>query len=238
TAAITAERLEDVDFLAIFENFIAELPELQYVVTVGEEDLWYDDRIFQFEDLVSSGTGRSYPAPVSLNDDSDLALIYTSGTMGKPKGVRISHRSLVESAVRSAEAVEMEPADRVLCAVPLFSVVGVGMALGTMASGASLVMQERFDPGSALRPIESERLTVIQGVPTMYHMLMREPDFQPERLTHIRTGVVAGGPVSPSLVRRIRRWCYVQVAYGLTECSTVSMTRFTDAEDKRIGTVG
>src|SRR5690606_10502133 len=151
TAAITAERLEDVDFLAIFENFIAELPELQYVVTVGEEDLWYDDRIFQFEDLVSSGTGRPYPAPVSLNDDSDLALIYTSGTMGKPKGVRISHRSLVESAVRSAEAVEMEPADRVLCAVPLFSVFGVGMALGTMASGASLVMQERFDPGSALR---------------------------------------------------------------------------------------
>lgn len=238
SAAITAERLEDVDFLAIFENFIAELPELQYVVTVGEEDLWYDDRIFQFEDLVSSGTGRSYPAPVSLNDDSDLALIYTSGTMGKPKGVRISHRSLVESAVRSAEAVEMEPADRVLCAVPLFSVFGVGMALGTMASGASLVMQERFDPGSALRLIESERLTVIQGVPTMYHMLMREPDFQPERLTHIRTGVVAGGPVSPSLVRRIRRWCDVQVAYGLTECSTVSMTRFTDAEDKRIGTVG
>jgi fatty-acyl-CoA synthase len=238
TAAITAERLEDVDYLALFENFIAELPELQYVVTVGEEELWYDDRIFQFEDLVSSGTGRSHPIPASLNDDSDLALIYTSGTMGKPKGVRMSHRSLVESAVRSAEAVEMEPGDRVFCTVPLFTVFGVSMALGTLASGGSLVLQERFEPAEALELLERERVTVIQGVPTMYHLLMREPGFEPERLSHLRSGVVAGGPVSESLVRRIRRWCDVQVAYGLTECSAVTMTRFTDAEDKRIGTVG
>ncbi len=238
TAAITAERLEDVDYLALFENFIAELPELQYVVTVGEEELWYDDRIFQFEDLVSSGTGRSHPIPSSLNDDSDLALIYTSGTMGKPKGVRMSHRSLVESAVRSAEAVEMEPGDRVFCTVPLFTVFGVSMALGTLASGGSLVLQDRFEPAEALELLERERVTVIQGVPTMYHLLMREPGFEPERLSHLRSGVVAGGPVSESLVRRIRRWCDVQVAYGLTECSAVTMTRFTDAEDKRIGTVG
>jgi fatty-acyl-CoA synthase len=238
TAAITAERLEDVDYLALFENFIAELPELQYVVTVGEEELWYDDRIFQFEDLVSSGTGRSYPIPSSLNDDSDLALIYTSGTMGKPKGVRMSHRSLVESAVRSAEAVEMEPGDRVFCTVPLFTVFGVSMALGTLASGGSLVLQERFEPAEALELMERERVTVMQGVPTMYHLLMREPGFEPERLSHLRSGVVAGGPVSESLVRRIRRWCDVQVAYGLTECAAVTMTRFTDAEDKRIGTVG
>lgn len=237
SAVITAERLEGVDFLALFENLIVELPDLQYVVTVGEEDLWYDDRIFQFEDLVSSGSGR--PVPVRTGcDDADLALIYTSGTMGKPKGVRLSHRAVVESAVRTAEAVGMEPADRVLCAVPLFTIFGFSVAIGTMASGGLLVMQERFEAADALRLLEEERVTVLHGVPTMYHLLMRDPAFAPERLAHLRTGIVAGGPVPEALVTRIREWCDVQVAYGLTECPTVSVTRFSDPEDKRLGTVG
>src|SRR5690606_19264940 len=103
--AITAEKLDGIDFLATFEGFIAELPELQYVVTVGDEDLWYDDRIFQFEDLVSSGSGRPAPEWKARDDGTDLALIYTSGTMGKPKGVRLSHRAIVETAVHAAELI-------------------------------------------------------------------------------------------------------------------------------------
>src|SRR5687768_3411371 len=108
SAAITAERVGDVDFLQEFEDFIAELPDLQYIVTVGREELWYDDRIFQFEDLVSSGEGRPLPPPAGLDDESDLAILYTSGTMGKPKGVRLSHRTLVETAMRGAEAIELD----------------------------------------------------------------------------------------------------------------------------------
>src|SRR5690606_16657134 len=178
------------------------------------------------------------PVPAATGDDSDLALIYTSGTMGKPKGVRLSHRAIVETAVRAAEAVEMEPSDRVLCAVPLFTVFGVSMAVGTMASGGSLVMQEKFDAAEALALVEQERVTVLQGVPTMYHLLMREPGFDPARMSNLRTGIIAGGAVSESLVARIRRWCDVHVAYGLTESPTVSVTRFTDSEEKRAGTVG
>jgi len=52
---------------------------------VGDEELWYDDRIFRFEDLVSSGEGRQCPEPSSAGDDSDLALLYTSGTNGQAK---------------------------------------------------------------------------------------------------------------------------------------------------------
>ena len=87
SAAFTAEQYDGIDFLQYFEDVIVELPDLQYLVTVGEEELWSDDRIFRFEDLVSSGEGRRFPEPSLAGEDSDLALLYTSGTMGKPEGV-------------------------------------------------------------------------------------------------------------------------------------------------------
>ncbi|MFN5203621.1 MAG: AMP-binding protein, partial [Gemmatimonas sp.] len=109
SAVVTIERWNGVDFLQRFEELLGDLPDLQYVVTVGEEDLWYDDRIFQFEDLVSSGAGKPIPVVADGDDARDLAVVYTSGTMGKPKGVQLSHRALVENAVRTAQALELSP---------------------------------------------------------------------------------------------------------------------------------
>ena len=239
SALFTVERRHGIDYLQLFEDMLAELPDLQYLVTVGEEDLWYDDRIFQFEDLVSSGEGRAVPEPGSLEDTSDLALLYTSGTMGKPKGVRLSHRALVETAVRTGEAIEIEPGDRVFAALPFFAIFGVGVALSALAVGATLVLQEEFEAVDALRLLEQERVSVLHGVPTMFHLLMREPAFEPSRFPHLRTGIIAGSPVSEELVRRVRRWCDVQVAYGLTETGpTVAVTRYTDPDEKRLTTVG
>ncbi len=238
TAVFAVERFGGVDYLQMFEDIIAELPDLQYLITVGKEELWYDDRIFQFEDLLSSGEGRPVPTP-DVTDESDLAILYTSGTMGKPKGVRLSQRTIVETAVRTSEALEMDPQDRVLVAVPLFTIFGFSVVVGAIAAGATLVLQERFDPAAALALIERERVTVLHGVSSMYQMLMREPGFDPARIRQLRTGVIAGVPVSEDVVRRIRRWCDVQVAYGLTETGpTVTITRFTDPEDKRLTTVG
>src|SRR5262245_13299613 len=98
TVVISAENFNGTDYLQLFEGFLTWLPNLQYLVTVGEEDLWYDDRIYQFEDLVSSGAGRAIP-PVTINPNEDtFAILYTSGTMGKPKGVALTHTNLLYAA--------------------------------------------------------------------------------------------------------------------------------------------
>ena len=102
TVVVTAETFNGIDYLQLFEGFLTSLPDLRYLVTVGDADLWYDDRIYQFEDLVSSGEGRALP-DVSVNPDTDtFAILYTSGTMGKPKGVALTHSNLLHTAAATA----------------------------------------------------------------------------------------------------------------------------------------
>lgn len=239
SAAFTAEQYDGIDFLQYFEDVMVELPDLQYLVTVGEEERWYDDRIYRFDDLVSSGEGRRVPDTPSADDESDLALMYTSGTMGKPKGVRLSQRSVVETAVLTGDAIAMSSADRVLVALPLFTIFGFGVVVGAVAVGATLVLQEEFHARDALRLVGAERVTVLHGVPTMFHLLMRDATFDPTRLRSLRSGIIAGGSVSEALACRVREFCDVEMAYGLTETGpTVAVTRRSDADDKRSTTVG
>jgi fatty-acyl-CoA synthase len=236
---LAAQSPGEVEYLETFEELIADLPDLRHLIMVGPYEMWYDDRIHQFNDLLARGRRRDFSPPPPGEDESPLALLYTSGTMGKPKGVVLSHRNLVETAVRSAEVLALTPDDRVLGAVPLFTVFGVHVVLTTLVSGGALVLEERFEPADALELIERERLTVVHGVPTMFQLLMRDASFGSRDLSTVRTGIVAGSPVSGALVQRIRRWNDVQIAYGLTETGpTVTITRFGDDPETRLRTVG
>jgi fatty-acyl-CoA synthase len=242
TVVVTAENFNGTDYLQLFEGFLTTLPDLQYVVTVGEEDLWYDDRIYQFEDLISSGEGRSLP-PASIDPADDVfAILYTSGTMGKPKGVSLTHTNVLSTAARTVEAIDLRPDDVVFGVTTVFHVFGLGPGvLGTAMAGASLVLQEQFDPADALQLIERHRVTVHYGVPTVFITEMRDADRPRRDLSSLRIGVVAGAPVGDELVRRIREELCPQlcVAYSLTEtASTVAITRPADPADKQLFTVG
>ena len=239
TVAIAGGSLGEVDYLELFEDLIGELPDLQYLVTVGDEDFWYDDRVFEFRDLLTRGRKAEVATAVASPPETPLAILYTSGTMGKPKGAVLTHRNVVHSATCTAEALRLSPDDRVLGAVPCFTIFGMQVAVMTVGAGATLVLQSRFEPRETLDLVEAEKLTVVHGVPTMFQLLMAEPSFESRDLSTVRTGIVAGAPVSVSLVRRIRRWNDVQIAYGLTETGpTVSVTRFDDPPKWRESSVG
>jgi fatty-acyl-CoA synthase len=242
TVVVSAENYNGVDYLQLFEGFLTSLPDLQYLVTVGEEDLWYDDRIYQFEDLISSGDGRAVPE-VSIQPDEDLfAILYTSGTMGKPKGVALTHTNLLSAATVTADAIQLTPSDVVFGVTTVFHVFGLGPGIiGTAAAGAALVLQEQFQAAEALELIERHRVTVHYGVPTVFITEMREDGRLNRDLTSLRIGVAAGAPIGDELVRRIRsELCpNLQVAYSLTETgSTAAITRPDDLPDKQVFTVG
>lgn len=239
---VSAEQFGGTDYLELFEGLLTSLPDLQYLVTVGEEDLWYDDRIYQFEDLLSSGEGRTPPAPELNPDDDALAIVYTSGTMGKPKGVELTHGNLLGAAAKTVAAIGLEPDDVVFGVTTIFHVFGLGPGvLGTLTAGASLVLQEEFRPREALELIERHGVTVHYGVPTVFITELREAARRSYELGSLRAGIVAGAPVGHDLVARIRsELCPgLQVAYSLTEtASTVAVTRPDDPADKQAFTVG
>ncbi len=237
--AVAAQTLGDGDCFEVFEDLEGTLPDLQCLVSVGLDDAWADDRIHRYADLLARGRTRRPKDAAVAGQDATLAILYTSGTMGKPKGVVLSHENLVFSASQAARALDQGTGDRVLASVPMFTIFGIQIVLGALVTGGTLVFQERFDPSEALELIERERITIVHGVPTVFELLMREPSFKSRDVSSVRTGIVAGSPVSSDLVRRIRRWNDVQIAYGLTETGpTVSITRFDDPAELRESTVG
>ena len=238
SVVVSAESYEGRDFVELFDELVGELPDLQYFVAIGSGDYWYDDRVLPYRDLVSRGAQLEAPGP-ERDAGATAAILYTSGTMGKPKGVCLSHRNLVATAAATGEALGVTPADVVLLAVPLFTVFGASVLAGAIATGASVVLAERFEAAETAALMARERVTVCHGVPTMFHLLVREPGFTRERLPALRTGIIAGSPVAPDLVQTVRRTCNVEIAYGLTETGpTVSITRPDDPPARRVETVG
>jgi len=240
--AVTIERAYGVDYLQLFEELMVRLPELQYVVTVGEEDLWYDDRIFQYEDLLSAGAGRDYAAPDIEAARDTFAIVYTSGTTGKPKGVSLSHRNLLTVAAGTADALGLVADDIIVGVGAHHSVFGLGPGiLSTLLAGASLIVDDTPDAGATLDLVTRHRATVHYGVPTAFVSELQEQERAPRDLSSLRLAMVSGAPVSDDMVARIRDGLCgtVVVAYSLTETSsTLCVSRADDPPEKRLFTVG
>ncbi len=241
SVVIVVEEFEGTDNLELFERMQFSLPDLQYVVTVGEEDLWYDDRIFQFEDMVSSGEGKGLPS-LDIDPAEDVyAILYTAGTTGKPKGVMLSHSNLVETNAATARALGLTKDDTALIMVPMFNIFGLGALVLALSVGATVVLMEKFDGAGSLELAAATKVTALHGAPAMFTMQLRSGAIEELDLSSLRTGIVAGAPVLDSLAREVRERLApdIEIAYGLTETSpVVSITRRGDPPEARHFTAG
>src|ERR1700677_3440411 len=129
-----------------------------------------------FPDLLASVTPDFQVADA---DDEDTAVIlYTSGTTGHPKGAELTHANLISNTeVSRTDIVRAGPDDVIFGGLPLFHVFGQTVALNVaVAAGACLTLLPRFDAAHALRIVADHRVTVFEGVPTMYVALLHQPD--------------------------------------------------------------
>src|SRR4029077_14959001 len=136
---------------------------------------------------------------VAHRDDEDTAVIlYTSGTTGHPKGAELTHGNLISNTeVARADIVRARPDDVIFGGLPLFHVFGQTVALNVaVASGACLTLLPRFDAEHALRIISGHRVTVFEGVPTMYVALLHQPDRAEYDTSALRT-CISGGAALP-----------------------------------------
>lgn len=164
--------------------------------------------------------------PATSNIALDLAsLIYTSGSTGEPKGVMHSHQSMRFALESLVEYLDMGREDRIICMMPLAFDYGLYQLLMAMHSGATLVLERSFTyPAQIFNLLESERITVFPGVPTVYAMLLAADDKSPLRFPGVRkvTNTAAALPASfNQRLQAIFPAARLYRMYGLTECKRV-----------------
>src|SRR5437763_6298085 len=134
------------------------------------------------------------PAEEARPED-DALILYTSGSSARPKAVRLQHYGVIENGINIGERIGLGPDDRVLLAPPLFWSYGAANALpATLTHGATLVLQDRFEPGEWLGLIERRRCTAVYTLPSMTGAGLRHPEFRRERVKSLRTGLMIGSP--------------------------------------------
>jgi long-chain acyl-CoA synthetase len=176
---------------------------------------------------------------VAERDADDTAVIlYTSGTTGTPKGAELTHHSLLRNAEASIRLFGIDEDTVALGALPFFHAFGQTCALNaTVAAGGTLTLLPRFDPGTALEIIERDRVTVFEGVPTMYAAMLNHPD---DADTSTLEVCVSGGAAMPVEVMRAfeqRFGCQILEGYGLSETSPVACFNRRDRKRKP-GSIG
>ncbi len=180
----------------------------------------------------------------SLDRDDPINIQYTSGTTGFPKAVVLSHHNILNNAYFAAQAMHFGEHDRLCVPVPFYHCFGMVLAnLLCLSVGACIVIpSEHFDAPAVLHAIETERCTAVHGVPTMFIAELEHPDFGKFDLSSLRTGIMAGAPCPPPLMKRVMEDMNcreILIGYGETEASPLThLTTRDDSMQRRTETVG
>jgi len=262
---VTIPRFRSSDYIGMLGDIVPELqsgtpdrlrtdslPHLRRVVVYdpdnAEETVRPLPGVTLWQDLMAAADNVPDSAldeiDARLDPDDPINIQYTSGTTGFPKAVVLTHQNILNNAWFAARAMRFTERDRLCVPVPFYHCFGMVLAnLLCLSVGACIVVPvEHFDPLPVLRAIESERCTALHGVPTMFVAELEQPEFGQIDLSTLRTGIMAGAPCPPPLMKRVMEDMHcpeILIGYGQTEASP--LTHLTDADDsleRRTETVG
>ncbi len=231
--------------LAAVESIRSNLPDLKQVVVISDLNL---PETVSFKDVsiggdqIASGAFEERVGSVSPTDP--VAIMYTSGTTGKPKGVVLDHIGLINKSMFSTRRQGIGGTDRLCLFFPLFHMFGnTCIALAGLLRGAALVIPcARFEPVKVLETVSKEKCTAIYGSPSMLIALVDHPAFRASDWQPVSKGIIGGAPCPVELMRRLVAEIGVSdvtVAYGITETSSwITMTRPDDPIELRVSTIG
>lgn len=175
--------------------------------------------------------------PVPRAVDDIAAILYTSGTTGKPKGAMLTQDNLASNGETLIDFWRFTPEDRLIHALPIFHVHGLFVAVHcVLFSGASMIFLPKFDSTRVIELMTGS--TVLMGVPTFYTRLLADPAFTREAAVHMRLFVSGSAPLSADIHRAFEERCGHRVLerYGMTETGMLTSNPYRG--ERRAGYVG
>jgi long-chain acyl-CoA synthetase len=172
--------------------------------------------------------------------DDTAVLLYTSGTTGTPKGAELTHDNLIRNARLTVGLFGLDQRSVTLGALPLFHAFGQTCGLNaTISVGGCLSLITRFDGGRALELLERDRVSVFQGVPTMYAAMLHHPRADDIDVSALEVCVSGGAALPVEVMRGFEQkfHCQILEAYGLSETSPVASSNRRD-RDRKAGSIG
>ncbi len=184
--------------------------------------------------------GNIPTVPINLQEDV-VALPYSSGTTGFPKGVMLTHRNLV-AMLAQMEAIEsFDQNDVIVCVVPMYHLYGLHLVANLgLSQGATVVTLPRFDLDEFLKVIETYQVTVAPVVPPIVLALARSPKVKEYSLSSLRLIQCGAATLADNVAQACsnRLGCDIRYGYGLTEVSPLSHVSSPNREKRKRGSVG
>jgi len=231
-----------VVFLPVNPGYTAT--ETEHFLTDAEPALVVADRpvagarVVTLAGLMAQAAGASADFADPAHGPDDLAaILYTSGTTGRSKGVMLSRENLASNAEALVGLWRFTEADVLLHALPVFHTHGLFVATNcALYSGASLIFQAGFAPDAVLAALPEA--TVMMGVPTFYSRLLADPRLTRDRCRGMRLFISGSAPLSPATHAewQERTGHAILERYGMTETNMITSNPYEGA--RRAGTVG
>ena len=192
----------------------------------------------EFEKLLGEQEAR--PDIVDRDDEDTAVILYTSGTTGTPKGAELTHSNLRRNVEAATALFDMSPDDVVFGGLPFFHSFGQTCALNaTISRGATITLLPRFEPEKAFEVIQRDKVTILEGVPTMYSALINHPAGDACDTSSLRVCVSGGSALPGEVLRGFEEKFDAAIleGYGLSETSPVASFNHPEGE-RKVGSIG
>jgi long-chain acyl-CoA synthetase len=211
--------LTHAKLLPIVQAALPQLTSLRSVVVVGALSSGASEKILRLEEVVAGQSAD--PPSIQVDPDCLVALPYSSGTTGFPKGVMLTHRNLVANHHQYVRAIGLGPDDAYIVYMPLSHIYGVAMMGSGILSGAKQILLERFDLETVTRLIAEHSVTWLFAVPPVLLTLANAERLGPAQFRTIKYIFSAAAPLPPDVARRVQERVGAPLVqgYGLTEAS-------------------